>query len=418
MKIKNRIIKNIGLYICLIYILLRPFLNTYVTEYIKYFFIFFMVYYAFIGIINNKINKKIGFLEIFLCVIFIFYVIISSLFMGGLELFWYTMERYIFYMIPIFVIPVIKGRVNWNKLLSILTWYGVIDSIVSIIEFITHKQIFALGGVRHNIVQLYGDDSIRTFGLNGNYFLLAELLCVCGFASIYKTIFMRQKKELWKFIIISIGIFTTGSRGYYVAYFVGICVIFFMYNIEKGISANTFFRIVIAVLLVFFILCFVFFTNINIGISGIDTILARLRSITDFNHNLANVERVRHWTMSFDRWKRHPLFGNGASFTDVRYSKFEFVTESGLFKRLVELGIVGTLLQYITMIIPLYKGIEKYKKNKIINKIMVFFFAVIAAFLTEDLVLQRYGEIEYTIIMWSSLSFISTVDSLYNVKKL
>ena len=93
--------------------------------------------------------------------------------------------------------------------------------------------------------------------------------------------------------------------------------------------------------------------------------------------------------------------------TDTRYSGFISVTESGLLKRLVELGLVGTVMQYYTFFHPLIKGLKEYNKAIKKNPMVIFFMTVILCFLVEDLILQRYTELEYTIILWCSVSYIS-----------
>lgn len=413
---KTKSLNNIGLFICLIYILLRPFLNTYVTEYIKYIFILVMVYYAIKGSTNKKILKEIGYVEIFLYVLFMLYALLSSILVGGSELLVYSMERYVFYTIPLFVIPVIQHKLKWDNILIFLSWYGVVDSIISIIEFVIHRQLIPLEGVTHSVVQQFGDNSIRTFGLNGDYFLLAELLCLCAFSSLYLFIRWYKKIDLLKFVLISFGIFTTGSRGYYVAYSVGLAIFYILFNLNAGKPSQFIVKMGFAVSIIIMFLIFLFMTNIKTSISSIDTILDRTRSILDFSDNYANVERQQHWLYSINKWKTHPILGNGASITDMRYSGFEKVTESGFLKRLVELGIVGTILQYLTMIVPLIKGYKLFRgKKDFVNLMYIFFFSLIVTLATEDMVLQRYGEAEFTVVMWTSLAFISTYKKSRNV---
>ena len=115
-------------------------------------------------------------------------------------------------------------------------------------------------------------------------------------------------------------------------------------------------------------------------------------------------------------WKEAPFFGKGACFTDTRYSGFIAVTESGVLKRMVELGIVGTLLQYATMVPLLIKGIKRYKKTK--ETRMLFFFAVLLAFFVEDFVLQRYTALEYTIITWTFLSYIAYFENASQAREI
>lgn len=402
---RSKIVEGIGLFISLVYILLRPFLNTYFTENIKYIFILTVVFLTLSFFLSKKrINKYSK--SILLLVVFWIYAIFSSLINGGSELLLYTVERYIFYNLIFFVCLTIVNRINWIHLFKFLVAYGVVDAVVSIIEFFTQKQMFAIGGVTHSIVQLYGDNSLRTFGLNGNYFLLAELLCVCAFVSLYLYKETNKKIYLFSLLVISFGIFCSGSRGYYVAFTCGMFLIFFFYTFEKGTTKKTFIIFLSIVAVLISALLIIFFTDIHIGLTTIDRFLDRFRSITDFSSNAANVTRFKLWINAINEWRTHFWFGNGASCTDLRYSAFKNVTESGLLKRFVELGLIGTMLQYSSMLFPIIKGIKKYKNNKSLNRFDIPFFAIILVFFVEDLILQRYGEIEYTTIMWFSIAVV------------
>ena len=128
--------------------------------------------------------------------------------------------------------------------------------------------------------------------------------------------------------------------------------------------------------------------------------------ITDWTGDSSNSARIQHWLYALNEWQSSFLFGNGACCTDTRYSGFKAVTESGILKRLVELGLIGTILQYTTMFIPLLKGIKNIKL-KVENEHTLFFLSVIICFFVEDIVLQRYTALEYTIIIWTSLSMIA-----------
>ena len=173
-------------FLCLIYILMRPVLVTYVFSASKYIFILIIVLCAFIAILNKSIIKKIGSVEILLLITFYFYVVMNGLIAGGNELLYYGVERYIFLTLPIFIIPFINKKINWDTILIFLVLFGVVDASFSIYEFMTRVQLFPRANVLEDVtIQMSNYTNVRTYGLNGNYFLLAEILCVCGFAAFY-----------------------------------------------------------------------------------------------------------------------------------------------------------------------------------------------------------------------------------------
>ena len=221
---KSNIMMRIGFYLCLLYVLMRPFLTNYVTGYYKYLFICIMMCALIVAVLFGNSLNRIGLTECALMAIFYVYVIFNSYLSGGTELLSYTVERYIFYSIPIFIFPYICNRIKWKQVLNFLVVFGVVDAIISIIEFLTKSRMFPMsdGDTTIGLVTQAGDYIIRTYGLQGNYFLLAEILCVCGLASFYMYWHLKEKLQIIPFVIITIGIFTTGSRGYYVSYIFGL----------------------------------------------------------------------------------------------------------------------------------------------------------------------------------------------------
>lgn len=404
-------------FICLLYVLMRPFLVNYVTPLYKYIFILLMVIGLIIALSHKMTRKRIGFIEFSLCIAFYAYVLINAFYYGGNELFGYAVERYVFYTIPVFIIAYYGNRIAWDKVLEFLVGFGIVDSAISIAEFITKKQMFPMASRENNVefITSAGTRIIRTYGLQGNYFLLAEILCVCGLASLHLFEMYSKKRYLLGFLIISIGVLSTGSRGYYVSYSIAIAFMYIYNRRKKGMTVKSIIKFSALFILALVAVYILFFTKMTFGIDFVDSILFRIRMITDWTGDSSNSARIEHWVNAIVRWKSSLLFGNGACCTDTRYSKYVAVTESGVLKRLVELGLIGTLLQYATMFLPLIKGLKKARYG---NEIPggAFFISVIVCLLIEDIVLQRYTALEYTIIIWSSISMLAYTTNL-NTKK-
>lgn len=399
----------VAFYLGLLYVLMRPFLTNYVTPLYKYLFILIIVVATVFSLLRKGTWKKIGSIQMILCFVFFLYALINALYFGGSELFGYTLERYVFYTTPVFIFAFYGNRIKWDGVLAFLSWFGVVDSLVSIIEFVTRRQMFPMSSESNSVEMITsaGARILRTYGLNGNYFLLAEILCVCGLASYFLYMGNRKKRYLFSFLFICIGIFTTGSRGYYVAFAVAIAFSYLYSNKKKGMTARSFIKTVSLFILVFAVVYFLFFTDITFGVDFIDTILDRVRMITDWTGDSANSGRIQHWISAIEQWKENWLFGNGACCTDTRYSLYTSVTESGILKRLVELGLVGTVLQYLTMFVPLVQSFKR--KEKLTNHAM-FFYSVLVCFFIEDMVLQQYTTLEFTIITWVCLAVLAYTD--------
>ena len=191
------------------------------------------------------------------------------------------------------------------------------------------------------------------------------------------------------------------------AYVIGLLIIYISEAKHRHVSKTQLTKMVSICLGIIFLLWVLLGTNFTSGITEIDIILTRIRQIFEWSGEDANTARLKHWEWALEQWKNSPIFGNGVCYTDTRYSKYVSVTESGLLKRLVELGIFGTLLQYATLLYPLLRGIKQYRKSLVKDSMIIFFLSVIVCFFVEDLILQRYTELEYTIMMWCSIAYIA-----------
>ena len=390
---------------CVLFIFLRTFIVSYISGYIKYVFFAIYIITGFIAILSIKKFKAIKTNDILLIALFVFYTIINSSLLGGKELLFLSIKDYCLWILPFFIIPLLIKIVKWDRLLHFLVVFGVVDSATSIIEFATKKQLFPLLTSKENVLVNFGSYSVtRTYGLNGNYFLLAMVLSLCGLVSF--SLFWIEKKRIylvaWAFI--SIGVLTTGSRGYYVAYGVGLIYLFLSEKASKGFTAKKLINWIAFFSIIAILFLIIFETNFSTGISAIDTILFRARLITNWTDESANLQRVTRWGIAFSKWMQKPLFGWGASSTSTDYSQYVEVTESGILKRLVELGLFGTLLQYLTIFVPLLRAYRYHRADKSKNPVALLCFAIIVSLMVEDIILQCYTSMEYTIILWTCIT--------------
>ena len=413
---KRKILFSILFGICVLYSLLRIFITQYVSAYSKYVFLFIVIIGIFISITSKKHLSEVGSSEWFLLIVSYLYILTNALAFGGKELFSLSITAYVLYTFPIIVFPYLAKKVQWNKLVMFLSYFGLIDAVLAIFEYITGKQIFSMSDFEAiEMVTKAGALIRRTYGLQGSFFILAQVLCFCGFAAFYLFRFQHSKIHLASFVVITIGILTTGSRGFYVSYAFGLIIMYLCEPVfdksRKKISLSKLAFGFVVILFVIILIFIVFHSDIKTGNDNIDIILNRIRMVIDWQNDSANLKRVRIWEWAINYWKESPIFGNGACCTDLRYSGYINVTESGFLKRLVELGIIGTIVQYVTMVIPLKKGIKKLRRKKVnANPRILIFIATVAGYLLEDMVLERYTSPEYTIVLWFSISYIAYYD--------
>ncbi|HIR89374.1 MAG TPA: O-antigen ligase family protein [Candidatus Fimimorpha faecalis] len=418
---KKNLIFTICFYIGLFYILMRPFLINYVSPLCKYIFMLLVAIAGVLTLINKKYLGKIGCIELFWIIVSYVYILGNAILLNGKELFSMALTAYIFYSFPILIMPLLMNRVNWRKVMGVVSAFGVLDAGISILEFINRRQMFPMSGVEGEVgtITKAGAYIVRTYGLQGSYFILAEVLCFCGFCAFYLYRSGKSKINLVAWIIISVGILTTGSRGYYVSYAAGMAAILYCehyFDKNRGINKKTLITIMSVIILLIFFIYLILGTNITTGNADVDVVLNRIRMIFDWEGDSANVQRMSIWMWSIDHWKEAFLFGHGACSTDIRFSGYIKVTESGVLKRLCELGVVGTIIQYITMFIPIKSGVKKLFNKKLDSNSLPFIATMIAYFI-EDFVLERYTAPEYTVLLWTSIAYIAYYqrgDTCYN----
>ena len=405
-KIRKIILSSMLFYVGLLYVLMRPFITVYITAGYKYIFLLLLVGASLISLASW--NFKYNFGKVYLMIWFLFYcyVIFNAMFLGDNELLKLAITNNILYTVPIFFMAVLKEKINWNGVLRFLTVFGMIDSAIAIIEFATKRVFFSRFNIRSVEYDFGSYSVIRTYGLNGNYFLLAQILCLCGLAAYYLFTFKKEKLGLIGFLVCTVGVFCTGSRGYYLAYFIGIAFLYFSNNVTKAMDKRAFAKWIALWAVVIILGYLIIGTSITTGNQMIDVILMRIRQMFDWENESSNVVRVGHWQKAVSLWKEHIAFGNGVGVTSSDYSKTLVIPESGVLMRLVEFGIIGTVLQYLTMLYPLVKGLKSLRYSASRDENVFFFFAVIIAFSIEDLVLQCYSNLEFTIIIWTAIAYI------------
>lgn len=175
---RNFIWKLLLSYICA-YILMRPFLISYVSEYCKYLFLLMVLIIVFTSILSRRYINAIESGELFLLIASYLFIIFNALEAGGRELVFKAISAYILYTFPIIVFPFISRKVQWSRVFIYLSFFGVIDAGISIIEFVSRHRLFPRAGIEGdiNLVTSAGAIIVRTYGLQG-FFLYFRIFYV------------------------------------------------------------------------------------------------------------------------------------------------------------------------------------------------------------------------------------------------
>lgn len=174
------------------------------------------------------------------------------------------------------------------------------------------------------------------------------------------------------------------------------------YRVSKKIDRKiaTWICIVLILLIAFLFLTSTFTT----GNETVDYFLYRLRKIIDWSGDAGNLGRIKFWNISMNWFREDRLFGIGPSKTGSWGSGSLGVTESGVLKRLCELGIVGFSMFYLLIFIAVKQGISAYKKNSSHCKLIyILFFGIIGMIMINDITVQSTEEIMVSYILMFAL---------------
>ena len=166
--------------------------------------------------------------------------------------------------------------------------------------------------------------------------------------SLYKFLFERRRViYLLLYTIFFIAIVYTSSRGNYLGFVISNSALLYFYFRNKDISLLR--RIMIMLISVLAILLIIHYISKLFPAQW-----SRMSAISSADDN----GRFELWQISFDYWKRSPIFGNGF----LSMSRFNhMVSHNTYLQLLTETGIVGTVLFFL-FFLPNYihcYGIDK-----------------------------------------------------------
>ncbi len=398
--------------ICTVYYTTKM-LWDYIVPYIfELFFLATLTIYAF-GFVKSALKKHIK-QDRKLLIAYIFlvsFIIIRLLFSDKIEFVGKALYEYCFFFLTLLSLIHMLDKADLRKVFKVLSVVGAILVLLTWIEYL--RKVYFIP--RESAV------SVNDY-LNGAYGFRAAVFSrsylnhgiVIGFYSlVYFAQYYITKKRVWMIpaILALLTINTTGSRGPLVAIGIAWFVFYFCYNnaTEKftmkkiGVITTTFLAIVFLYILLT--------TNIETSIPMVNQFLHRFRGIIDWSGEAGNRGRLVIWNHFFDIFSKNRIWGVGVSQTGSYNSNYG-ATESGLLKRLVEIGIVGFIIYY-NIIILTFASAKKRKNNHQIqnqaqskNNLVLFFFslALFIAVFVDDITLQATEELMVVYLMWFGLA--------------
>lgn len=368
-----------------------------------------IIVYGALKTILQEGNKKIYL--VFLFFVFTIYILINAFLKDSTRQFMRAMYEYIFYMM------IFWGTYYWGKRARIEDYSGIllkvgfVICVLSWIEYLSHHYILP------NAIKYDGSFvGFRTIVFSRTFLAHGMVLAFFALLGFYMYIIYKEKKYILYGIFAFLTILTTGSRGPLVACFVGIFVMFALFEfLRNGFSI----RKLILILCCFILLCTLWYainSDFQLSNSILNYFLNRIRSIFDWNKDDGNTGRIVIWTHYYKIFKENFWFGVGPSQTgswDI-LGKYG-ATESGILKRLCDLGVVGTTLHYLFVLSILLKGLLSLQKNKEDNNLF-FYIALFLAVFIDDITLQATEEVIVAFYMWYALAGIENSNNRMKVR--
>ena len=303
-----------------------------------------------------------------------------------------------------------------NKICKTISAIGCTVAILSWFEFLPRSYFIA---PLKQTISYQSYSGFRACVFSRSYLSHGIILGFFSIVCLYLYFIDSKNIYLIECVFCYLSILTTSSRGPLVACGIGLLI---MYLMEAFISKRRSYKRYVAMFFLLFLglfLLLIMLSDFTTSNDNINYFLYRVRSILNWNGDAGNVGRIRLWNKSINLWYNNKFFGIGASKTGSWGSASIGVTESGVLKRLCELGIIGFCLYYYLAFTPIKKMFKYYRCLNIIDKRkIVFYIAVLVSILIDDITLQVTEEIMISFLLGFSMAGIVNTLQKSSVKNI
>lgn len=392
--------KNFAITILCIYMLTKMLWDTLVPNIFELISLAIIAYGIFMYFKEIKFTKN-SFSIVALIVLFSIYILFNSFTKDNTQQMSRALYEYIFYLFIIFAANYYLQKTDIHRMIKILNGLGIVIVVLSWYEYLTKSYLI---GSFSNTILYSNNSAFRAAVFSRSYLCHGIMIGFFSLLSFFLLLDTKKKKYLFQTVITYGTILTTSSRGPLVATGVALLVMYLANEYRQNNSIDKkvlkWCSLAVLALIIFSFLTSTFTT----GNETIDYFLYRTRKIIDWSGDAGNVGRIRLWNNAIEWFKTDILFGIGASKTGSWGTGSLGVTESGVLKRLCELGIVGFLLFY-TLIFRIVKvGIRNYKlSNYCMKLIYILFFGIFIMIMINDITVQSTEEIMVSFLLMLSL---------------
>lgn len=409
MKITTKLLYKYIFIFTLLYVYTKALWDTYLGAFGKYIFygaVIIGIFMYALSSISNRRRKDL----IVLCgfTIYAIYIFLNGKALSNSAQFSQGMLEYILYTFYFLSCSYYarKGEINENDLIKFV-YLGAFLSLLAVYEYVTRSGL--VPDSAYGVYYFAGGFSsfrARVFCVSPMSFCM--MLGILFVFSFYMIIVNKYKNLIIPSVLILVGMFCTGSRGPLVGTVCGIivmiCLIWCRNPLTRKKAERTLllFLISLPLLLVLYVLVS---SGINTGIEQIDNVIKRFSTITDFTYEWGNVARLRIWSKYIEMFINNFWTGIGISQTSSTVAtNILQVTESGILKRLVETGILGTLIYLGFICYPVIKYSVKKNNQRTQSDFKMVIISLIVAIGVEEVVLQLFADVMNMYVFWTFIA--------------
>jgi O-antigen ligase len=375
---------------------------------------------------EKKFDNKIAYHPISIVIYLMFIWIIITTITSELPLvsIKYLLSR-IWFIIPAYFVcaKLFKDPKNINK----FVWFYIAGLIIVILYTIYNHALNGFSGKSSHWVMtpFYNDHTAYGAALaiylvmNAAFIFMpniktsTRIIIALSFALLCVAMVLSSCRAAWLSIIAVIGVL--------------ICVLL-------KIKFKYIFTIIIAVVAIFFT-----FRHQIIDVmerneqDSSSNFLEHVQSMTNISTDASNLERINRWSSALRLFEERPFFGWGPGTYQFVYAPYQLSTNktaittnhgdggnahSEYIGALAEMGVIGSFLVILLVVVSVYKGLTTYKKAKNKeSKIMVLAatLAIISYFVHG--VLNNFLDTDKLAIpVWSCLAIITVIDTYHSGK--
>lgn len=363
---------------------------------------------------NSIRQKRNGKTILFFIIIFV-YVLANAIIKDTSLQLSRSIYEYIAYALVTFYFARTRAKICLDYCLKWIAYWGVVIAALTWYEYATKSYIITDLSEYGNILYV-GINGFRATVFTRSFLSHGVVL------GIFSLFFLRlwnqykKRKYLLGTIFCYSAILATGSRGPLVAFSCAIIFYWFFdaFIIEKKSSKKNKFIL----FGMFGVLALMILITMNVDPSGsaLEYFIYRIQNVFNWKGDAGNSGRIIIWIKSInDYFVKAPIFGIGPSKTGSWGDGSLGVTESGILKRLCELGIIGFILFYYCIYYIIRKAVKMCAKDS--KKEIGLWLSVFLGIFINDITVQSTEEIMVAFWWWCSLGAIIYLKSYKGIRK-